>query len=131
MENIDKDIDDLLAAYGRLGYCALAFFVERLESSEAGQAIVRRNPNQRLYAIARPTQQEYLQRLEAVLRLTDEPERELLLLDLRALLPTIRYDWCITKHYFNGEISCRATVDLHNKLWGVWPLEPQVEDIYG
>jgi len=118
----ENEIDALISEYGKLHYFVLAWVIEHIESTDAGKAVIEKNPDRRPYAVLVPTKDEYLQRLEALFKLTDERERQSLLLDLRFYLPALQFNSCLTQHYFNGEITYSAVVDLESKIWGTSPL---------
>ena len=56
-DNNEKAIDALISEYGKLDDSVLALVVQRCESTDAGKAVVKANPNRKIYAVASPTHQ--------------------------------------------------------------------------
>jgi len=121
MDNFEhnKNVEDLLRDVATLPISALAYLVQYLEHSELGKLVVHKNPNRKLYAVARPTSDEYLQRFRALLDLDGE-EGAMWRAWVRLLLPILKFSEYMTIYYQSGQISCVAYNDLIKKLLWVF-----------
>lgn len=120
------DISELLSEYDKMDDASLAIVVQRCESTDAGKAVVENNPDKKVYAVAKPTHQEYLQRLEAILKLTDGQDAEFFRKYLRYVLPIIKLSLCLNLYCINGAITYEAALDLHNRIWGIVPIDAPI-----
>ena len=125
-----EEIERLIHEYQNSRDYVLSSIIQQLESTETGKAAIKKNPNRRIYAVAKPTHEEYLERLEALLKLTDGREAELLRLNLFTFLSVTKFlgmlDSCILLHYSRASIRGEAALDLHNRLWGIVPVDAPI-----
>ena len=114
----NENVGALLEDVATLPIDILAYLVRHFEDSESGKVVVQNNPNKKLYAVAKPTQEEYLQRLRVLLEL-DGDEGAMWRGWVRLSLPIFKFYQYMTAHYRSGQIGCVAYDDLSEKLLGV------------
>jgi len=118
MSNLDQnDLDKLLDEAKKLPPDSLEYAVLSFEATEPGRLVVQSNPDRRLYAVLRPTHEEYLQRLRALLELADDETSSFWQRCLDVILPSMKLAKVIYKHYQDGQISQTATEDLIKRLF--------------
>ena len=111
----NKNIEALLEDVSKLPIDILAYLVRHFEDSGSGKLVVQSNPDRKLYAVARPTLEEYLQRLRVLLDLDGE-EGAMWRNWVRLSLPIFKFYQYMTAYYRNGQIGCIAYDDLSKKL---------------
>lgn len=117
MSNLEQnDIEKLLDDFKKLPLDILKKVVLSFEATEQGQLLVQSNPNRKLYAVLKPTCEEYLQRLRALLESIDDETSLFWQRTLHAILPSMRLGEAIYKHYQNGQISFSAMEDLLQRI---------------
>ena len=111
-----KKIGMILKRAAQLPPFWLSKIVDILEQTEQGRSVVSNNPDRRLYAILRPTPDEYLQRLRALLELADEYTSMFWQISIGVSLPFIEHAVYIAECRDNGKIVCETADDYswHN-----------------
>jgi len=119
MDNFEynKNTEALLENVARLQPDWLTKIVGLIENTELGQSVIARNPDRRLYAILRPTPDEYLQRLRALLELADENTSMAWETSILVSLAFIKLSEKIGRYGDNGQISREVADDLTKMLW--------------
>ena len=118
----DKNVEALLEDVSTVSIDTLAQLVRYFEDSESGKLVVQNNPDRKLYAVAKPTLDEYLQRLRVLLDLDGE-EGAMWRTWVRLSLPMFKFYQYITAYYRSGQISCAAYDDLSEKFLVVFSCE--------
>lgn len=121
-EQNNNSVEALLKDAAKLQPDNLAYIVEFFEATEPGQTVVQKNPNRKLYAVLKPTPDEYLQRLEALLLLTDQETSMMFREYLRVSLPFIKLAERIDQYWRIGQISSLAADDLIHRIYAIAPL---------
>jgi len=111
----NKNIEALLEDIAKLPIDLLAYLVRFLEDSEPGKIVVLNNPNRKLYAVAKPTSDEYLQRLRVLLDLDGE-QGAIWRSIFRLTLPMMKFYQYMLGYHQRGQISCVVYDDLVDKL---------------
>ena len=114
-------VEALLADCQMLPTYQLAALVKSTESTEPGQLVVEKNSNRHLYAILKPTHNEYLERLRVLLDSVDEQALGVVQIYFRFTLNFVKYCDCIEQYYLNGEISYLVYCDLMARAWELRP----------
>jgi len=111
--NIEVLAEALAKAHPEFG---LAFWVYALESTGAGQLVIKQNPAKKLYAVLEPTQEEYKQRFRALLELADEDMCRSWYDGLFAMLPILELLNSIDKLYEGGQLTYEAQQELKRQI---------------
>jgi len=120
-EQNGKVVETLLADCQMLTTFQLAALVESAESTGPGQLVVEKNCDRHLYAILKPTHNEYLERLRVLLDSVDEQTIGVVQIYFRFTLNFIKYCDCIEQFYRNGEISYLVFCDFIARAWELHP----------
>lgn len=131
MDVKSKLIEAVIDRLAKLPPDVLGPFVSDLENTEPGQLAVAANPDRRIYAVLKPTHEEYLQRCEALMNCSDKDLGEAVCSVFCKLLPLTELIVHVCGYYKTGHISFTAFTGLMQDASNVegsmrlWLLENQ------